>query len=127
MEDWEWAKRNNNENIVFLKARQCGFSAAIKAKIEADIKAGKNVYFGVDNAHGKDRTAEIVRLPDFPLRDTPNCIMTDHHGRYYIPGEKGDNPYVTKDEAREIVAFYKKMDRKLLSMPLFREKNFNDG
>jgi hypothetical protein len=116
------------KNTVFLKSRQCGFSAAIKAKIETDIKAGKNVYFGMDNAHGKDRTAEIVRLPDFPLRDTPNCIMTDHYVRYYIPGEKeGYNPYVTEEEAREIVEFYKKTKRKLLSMPLFGEKNLNEG
>jgi hypothetical protein len=116
------------KSIITLKARQCGFSAAMKAKLEADIKAGKKVYFGIDNAHGKDRTAEIVRLPDSPFNRVPNCIATDFHGRYYIPGEKEEyNPYVTKDEAREIEAFYKKTKRKLLSMPLFEEKNLNEG
>jgi len=51
------------KSIVFLKARRCGFSKAVRAKFEADIKAGKKVYFGIDYANGESRSAEIVKHP----------------------------------------------------------------
>jgi len=51
------------DNIIALKARRCGFSESMRAKREAELKAGKKVYYGVDCANGKDRTVETVKLP----------------------------------------------------------------
>jgi len=53
---------NNEEKMnIILKARRRGFSAALKAKLEVEIKAGK-VYFGIDYANGRDRTVEAMRV-----------------------------------------------------------------
>jgi len=53
---------NMTEN-AFTKARRCGFSNAMRAKLEADIKAGKKVFVGMDYAKGKDFTAELNLTP----------------------------------------------------------------
>ena len=62
---------NSEEKMnIILKARRCGFSAAMRAKLEAEIKAGKKVYFGADYAHDKDRTAEMrVITPRLNIMD----------------------------------------------------------
>jgi len=113
------------ENNILMKARQCGFSNAMKEDVSAEVKAGQKVFIGMDYAHGKDKTIEIVRLPDSPFNLIPNYITTDYHGRYYITGEEYNPSFITEEEVRQIVAFNSKMNRKLLSMPFFEEKNPN--
>jgi len=97
------------KSIVAIKARQCGFSATMNAKMEAEIKAGKKVYFGKDFAHGKDKTVVTVKLPDNPFSLTPNYLYYDHLENFH--GAE-INPFVTLEEAREMNAYFTRLANK---------------
>ena len=83
---------NNEEKMnIILKARRRGFSAALKAKLGAEIKAGK-VYSGMDYAHGKDKTETMRVITPFPSMTNRIIQKSLIHALPFPPFED-KNPY----------------------------------